>query len=141
LSLVAIVARDLIISSRIGEAAAAVGYDVVRVDEPAQLPTAGDVAVAFVDWAAREHGWGEALVAWAAGSGITMRPRLVVFGPHTDLEAHAEARSAGIGPMVARSKLISSLSGYLAVFSATASETERLERSESPPQDGPLPAG
>jgi hypothetical protein len=111
LSLVAIVARDLIISTRIGEAATAAGHDVVRVDEPAHLPPADDVAVAFVDWGAREAGWPDALLAWAGSDAPS--PRLVVFGPHTDLQAHAEARSAGIGPMVARSKLIRSLGDYL----------------------------
>ena len=37
------------------------------------------------------------------------RPRMVVFGPHTDLAAHAEARAAGIGPMLARSKLVAGI--------------------------------
>lgn len=111
MTLVAIVARDLIISTRIGEAATAAGHDVVRVDEPGQLPPAEDVAVAFVDWADRRPDWGAALTAWT--SAVNYRPRLVVFGPHTDLQAHAEARRAGIGPMVARSKLASSLGDYL----------------------------
>ena len=39
--------------------------------------------------------------------------RVVVFGPHTDLEAHAAARAAGIGPMMARSKLVTSLAELL----------------------------
>ena len=112
MSLVAIVARDLIIATRIGEAAAAAGHEVVRVDDPAELPPASDVAVAFADWGSREPGWGEALTAWIAGA-TDAAPRLVVFGPHTDLEAHRAARSAGIGPMVARSKLVASLADFL----------------------------
>lgn len=113
MSLVAIVARDLIIATRIGEAAAAAGHEVVRVDDPADLPPARATSVAFVDWGSRQPGWAEDLAAWAEGA-IEARPRLVVFGPHTDVEAHREARSAGIGPMVARSKLVASLADYLA---------------------------
>jgi hypothetical protein len=106
-SLVAIVAHDLIIATRIGEAARAAGHDVVRVDEPSQLPVPADVTVAFVDWSIREGGWGDALAAWCPAGATS--PRLIVFGPHTDVEAHRAARSAGIGPMLARSKLVADL--------------------------------
>jgi hypothetical protein len=112
LSCIAIVARDLIIATRIGEAAVVAGHEVVRVDDPAELPPAAGISVAFVDWGSREPGWAGALASWAEGSGAT-RPRLVIFGPHTDVEAHREARSAGIGPMLARSKLVASLADYL----------------------------
>jgi hypothetical protein len=111
-SLVAIVARDLIIATRIGEAAADLGHEVVRVDDPADLPPAAEGLVAFVDWGSRRPGWGASLSAWLASAEPT-RPRLVVFGPHTDVEAHRAARSAGIGPMVARSKLVTSLAAFL----------------------------
>lgn len=111
MSRVAIVARDLIISTRIGETARAAGHDVVRVDDPEHLPAPDDVAVAFVDWSLREPGWAEALVAWR-GLAATP-PRLVLFGPHTDVEAHRAARGAGIGPMHARSKLLSALTDFL----------------------------
>lgn len=113
MTLVAIVARDLIIATRIGEAAAAAGHEVVRVDGPDQLPPPSSVTAVFVDWADRGLDWGEALVTWLA-SGGEQRPRLVVFGPHTDVEAHRAARSAGVGPMIARSKLVASLTAYLA---------------------------
>lgn len=113
MSLVAILASDLIIATRIGDAAAAAGHHVVRVDDPAELPPAGGTTVAFVDWGSRQPGWGDALAAWV-GDADEARPRLVVFGPHTDVAAHREARSAGIGPMVARSKLVASLADYLA---------------------------
>jgi nucleoside-diphosphate-sugar epimerase len=109
LSLVAIVARDLIIATRIAEAAAAAGHDVVRVDSPDNLPPAERVSVAFVSWDEREPDWGHELASWATSPGSN-GPRLVVFGPHTDLVAHAEARSAGIGTVMARSKLVASLS-------------------------------
>jgi hypothetical protein len=39
---------------------------------------------------------------------------VVLFGPHTDLAAHAEARAAGLGPMLARSKLLADLPTLLA---------------------------
>jgi hypothetical protein len=108
LSLVAIVARDLIIATRIAEAAAAAGREAVRVDEPADLPDARNVAIAFVDWGERAPGWGGTLASWVAGA-AGARPRLIVFGPHTDIEAHRAARSAGIGPMLARSALVARL--------------------------------
>jgi hypothetical protein len=112
LSLVAIVARDLIIATRIADAATAAGHGVVRVDRPDELPPAGSVGVAFVDWGSREPGWAERLAGWMATPNA--QPRLVVFGPHTDLAAHADARAAGIGPMLARSKLIAGLDDMLA---------------------------
>jgi hypothetical protein len=113
LSLVAIVARDLIIATRIADAAVAAGHEVVRVDQPSDLPLAGSVAVALVDWGSREPDWGRQLAEWCATAPDSTAPRLVAFGPHTDLTAHAEARAAGIGPMLARSKLVSRLSDLL----------------------------
>jgi hypothetical protein len=106
---VAIVARDLIIATRIGDAATAAGRTSVRVDTPAELPQASSVSVVFVDWADREPGWGEWLAAWCTDAPHSVQPRVVVFGPHSDREAHAEARAAGFGPMLARSRLVSQL--------------------------------
>jgi hypothetical protein len=108
LSLVAIVGRDLIIATRIGEAAVAAGHKVVRVDQPSDLPPASSVTTLFVDWGDRHESWGATLGSWleAAAPG---RPRVVAFGPHTDLAAHSEARAAGIGPMLARSKLVAGI--------------------------------
>jgi hypothetical protein len=34
---------------------------------------------------------------------------VILFGPHGDLEAHAAARATGLGPMIARSKLVADL--------------------------------
>jgi hypothetical protein len=109
LSRVAIVASDLMIATRISDAASAAGREVIRVDSPADLPPADSVAVAFVDWAAREPGWGAWLAAWSTSAPESSRPRLVVFGPHTDRAAHDDARAAGLGPMLARSKLVADL--------------------------------
>ena len=106
MSLVAIVARDLIIATRIGEAAAAAGHSAARFDAPDGLPPAASVALAFVDWTSRDDDWAGALSTWAAQAPPHEAPRLLLFGSHTDLEAHAAARHAGLGPMWARSKLI-----------------------------------
>jgi hypothetical protein len=100
--------RDLIIGSRIADAAVRAGADLSRCDSVADLPGAAQVDVLLVDWAAREPEWGPELAAWRDAAGHAA-PRIIVFGPHTDLEAHAAARAVGIGPMVARSKLIAIL--------------------------------
>jgi hypothetical protein len=55
----------------------------------------------LVDWSSRRAGWADALSASGA--------RVILFGRHTDLEAHADARAAGLGPMWARSKLVTEL--------------------------------
>jgi hypothetical protein len=60
----------------------------------------------LVDWSARQPHWADALRRLSG-------PRLVLFGPHTDLEAHAAARDAGLGPMWARSRLLSGLASLL----------------------------
>ena len=100
---VAAVVSDLMLFSRIDAAAAASGASLVRLDSPADLPDGLDVAL--VDWSARRPDWAGALADWRSRTGA----RLVVFGRHTDLEAHADARAAGIGPMWARSKLVAEL--------------------------------
>jgi hypothetical protein len=105
------VVRDLILASRIEEAARGSGASYRRVDSPAQLPAHEEVDLVLVDWAEREPGWDALLSAWHASR---EQPRLVLFGPHTDLAAHADARSAGLGPMWARSRLVRDLPGLLA---------------------------
>jgi hypothetical protein len=97
------VVSDLMLFSRIDAAASTAGASLIRVDAPAQLPDALDLVL--VDWSARQPDWTDAL---AAVSG-----RVVLFGRHTDLEGHAAARAAGLGPMWARSKLIAQLSSLL----------------------------
>lgn len=102
--------RDLIFASRVAAAAERHQTDFGRVDTPAELPPPAGVRLLLVDWAERQPEWAEAIATWAGGG----TPRVIVFGPHTDLEAHAAARDAGIGPMWARSKLFSSLDALLA---------------------------
>jgi len=98
------VVSDLMLFSRIESAAALAGATLVRVDSPSSLPP--DLDLVLVDWAAREPDWTDALRALVG-------PRVILFGPHVDLDAHAAAREAGLGPMWARSKLLTSLGGLV----------------------------
>lgn len=101
------VMSDLMLFSRIESAATAAGASLIRVDSPADVPDGLDLVL--VDWTARRPNWADALAAWRDRSDV----RLVLFGQHTDLEAHAAARAAGLGPMWARSKLIADLPSLL----------------------------
>jgi hypothetical protein len=98
----AVVVSDLMLFSRIESAASAAGTSLVRVDSPADLPD--DLDLVLVDWSARDTDWTDALRAARAS-------RFILFGPHTDLDAHASAREAALGPMWARSKLMAALPG------------------------------
>jgi len=97
------------IASRIAAAADRAEASFTRVDDPADLPPASGVRLLLVDWADRAPDWGERIAAWCARAPESARPRIVLFGPHVDLEAHAAARAAGLGPMRARSKLVADL--------------------------------
>jgi hypothetical protein len=99
------VISDLMLYSRIESAARHADATLVRADSPAQLP--GDLDLVLVDWSARQPAWMDALRD-RSGS------RVILFGQHTDLEAHADARAAGFGPMWARSKLLGELGALLA---------------------------
>jgi hypothetical protein len=104
-----VVARAHMIATPNADAGAPAGVDVQRFDDPDQLPPAADVSLVLVAWDERRPDWGERLVAWQAAPPGFHQPRLILFGPHVDLEAHAAARAAGLGPMWARSKLLSTL--------------------------------
>jgi hypothetical protein len=106
---VALLARDLIIATRIADAGIRAGADVRRYDEPSDLPPAAEVRLLLVDWSERRPDWGKRLMSWCLSAPQSALPRVVLFGPHTDLAAHAEARAAGLGPMWARSKLLADL--------------------------------
>ena len=99
---VAAVMSDLMLFSRIEAAATTAGAILVRVDAPSDLPA--DLDLVLVDWSARAPDWADALRPRATEA------RVILFGRHTDLEAHAAARAAGLGPMWARSKLVTELS-------------------------------
>ena len=106
---VAAVVRDLMIFSRILEAATRSDAELVRVDSPADLPGADQLDLVLVDWGDRSPEWGERLSGWCLTAAASGQPRIVLFGPHTDLEAHADAKRHALGPMLARSKLVRSL--------------------------------
>ena len=110
---VAVVARDLMIATRIADAGARAGIEVHRFDDPGALPDASGFSLVFVDWGARTTHWAEQLRAWHSRALASAQPRVILFGPHTDLAAHADARAAGLGPMWARSKLIAEISTLL----------------------------
>jgi hypothetical protein len=97
------VVDDLMLFSRIDAAAAAANASLHRASSPDDLPPNLDLVL--VDWSARQPSWAAALRASSA--------RVILFGRHTDLEAHADARAAGLGPMWARSKLVTELSTLL----------------------------
>ena len=99
---VAAVVSDLMLYSRSESAASAAGASLARVDDPSAVPS--DVDLILVDWSARESSWADPLRA-LRDAGM----RVILFGPHVDLEAHAAARDAGLGPMMARSKLLTAL--------------------------------
>jgi hypothetical protein len=106
---VAVLSRDLILASRILGQASAAGHGAQLVADPSALPPAADLDLLFVNWADRDGSWADALVAWRGGAETASPPRVILYGPHTDLAAHAAARDAGLGPMLARSKLVAML--------------------------------
>ena len=110
----ALLGRDLMIASRIVAAADQAALTFLRVDDPADLPPASDVRLLLVDWGDREPNWGDRLNAWRESASNSAQPRVVLFGPHKDLEAHGAARAAGLGPVVARSNLTGDLASLLA---------------------------
>ena len=107
---IALLASDIMMASRVHAAADAAGVSILRSSSPDDLPTAADVPLLIVDWSERTDGWGGAITAWRGGAGT----RVVVYGQHTDLEAHAAARAAGLGPMWARSRLVRELPRLIA---------------------------
>ena len=104
---------DLLIGSRLESMAVAAGATFTRCAHPDALPSPADVDLLLVDWGARGTDWAAGLAAWRAGA-VTPAPPMVLFGPHTDLAAHAAARSSGLGPMRARSAILSDLPNLLA---------------------------
>jgi hypothetical protein len=66
-----------------------------------------------VNWADRLPSWADDLRSWSAEARPTGAPRVILFGPHADLEAHSDARAAGLGPMLARSKLVAALQSLI----------------------------
>lgn len=104
-------------ASRIESLVVGAGASVKRVDEPSQLPPAAEVHLLVVDWGDRQPDWGAAIAAWRDGAQEGRRPRIVLFGPHTDLASHRAARDTGLGPMRARSAFFAALADMLAEVS------------------------
>ena len=108
---VAAVITDLMLFSRIEAAASVSGAALVRADSPGDIPADPPADLVLVDWSARTADWADALRGWRERVPAS---RVILFGPHTDLEAHAAARDAGLGPMWARSRLVTQLGTLLA---------------------------
>lgn len=104
-----LVSRELLFATRIHDIAARAEIELVRVDQPSQLPEATSVRLVLVDWAERTSEWGLQLTGWLEAAPAEHRPRLILFGPHTDLQAYAAADRAALGPMWARSRLLRAL--------------------------------
>ena len=105
--------RDLITASKIESSVVGGGGSLARIESPSQLPPPSEVGVLVVDWGDRQPEWGSAIAAWRDSSPADRSPRVILFGPHTDLAAHAAARDAGLGPMKARSAFFSTLPDLL----------------------------
>lgn len=99
----AVVVRDLMSASRIESLVTGANGTMARFDGPGELPPAADVDLVVVDWGDRKPDWALILTAWRDTGRDVNRPRMILFGPHTDLDGHAAAREAGLGPVQARS--------------------------------------
>jgi hypothetical protein len=97
--------------SRLESLVSSAGGHLTRVDGPDGLPPPASTDLLLIDWSERAPDWGPRITAWRDGA--TPAPRVVLFGPHTDLEAHAAARDAGLAPMKARSAVLSALPDLL----------------------------
>ncbi len=106
--------RELLFGSRLADVALRAGATFLRVEDPSHLPDPASVDVILIDWGDRAPGWAAALHDWLGPDPGRLRMRVMAFGPHTDLAAHREAQAAGLGPMVARSRVIRALSEALA---------------------------
>ncbi len=107
---VVLLGTDLMMGSRVHAAADVAGVELVAVASPDALPVAGGARLLLVDWAARTDAWGQAIASWRDRHAA----KVVLYGPHVDLEAHAAARAANLGPMWARSRLIGELPALMA---------------------------
>ncbi len=114
-----VLASDLITASRIEGVAVVEGGTVTRIESPAALDAGERADLLVVDWTERGPGWAEAIAAWRDAASDP-RPDIILFGPHTDLEAHADARSSGLGPMRARSALVGEVAKVLRRHRAAA---------------------
>lgn len=115
---VVVLIEDLLILSRIEGAAERAGVPLAHVHSPAQLPPAAEVDLLLVDCSAHVDTWGRELAAWRSTAPGSASPRIVAFGPHTDVAAHRALRALGLGPMWARSRLVRELPDLFAAATA-----------------------
>jgi len=104
-----LISRELLVATRIADAFASAGRELLRLDKPSQLRGLDGISLVLVDWDQREPGWTEDLAAWVDRHKDAEAPDVILFGPHADLAAHAAARASGLGPMWARSKLFAEI--------------------------------
>jgi hypothetical protein len=104
-----LISRELLFATRLRDITTRAGTELERVDTPAQLPAPAALTLVLVDWADRDDRWAAQLADWRDRAPSSAQPRIVLFGPHTDMAAHAAARASGFGPMWARSKLLNDL--------------------------------
>jgi CheY-like chemotaxis protein len=111
---VLVVMSDLIVRSKIDDAARRLGLELRAARSPEQLErhlAAGVPAVAFVDLETEALDPTAAIrrIREAAGDGV----RIVAFAGHTNVAAIEAGRSAGAGVVLARSGLTAQLAGLL----------------------------
>jgi len=104
-------APDLIAASRITEAVVRLGADFKRLDSIGALPPANTVDLLIVDWGLRDANWGDRISRWHSSS---PRVRIILFGPHKDIDAHRSAALDRLGPVMARSTFFRRLDDLLA---------------------------
>ena len=104
---------ELMTAARLESIVSTAGGSFTRLDAPGALPPAAEVDLLLVDWGSRDPSWAAELTEWRGAFEAGHGPRIVLFGPHTDLDAHATARASGLGPMLARSALFGSLASLL----------------------------
>ncbi len=111
--MIVLLGADLMLGSRLVAEAERRGVTLQVIGSADELPDPGRVERLLVDWGARETGWGAAVAEWRARDPSAV-PEVLLFGPHTDREAHAAARASGLGPMKARSWLMTHLPEVIA---------------------------
>jgi hypothetical protein len=103
-------APDLIAASRVQDAVERLGDDFVRLTKIEDLPGPEAIDLLVVDWGMRESSWGRRIADWrATGPGV----QILLFGPHTDKDAHGSAALHHLGPVMARSGFFERLEGLL----------------------------
>lgn len=114
--MIAVVTPDLIFASRVEEMVRA--HDrlrqdraVARIPAPKDLPNKPMAELLIVDWGSRDAGWATDLRGWL--DRVEPIPKVVLFGPHRDLQGMREARAIGLGAVLARSQLVPTLSRLL----------------------------